>query len=66
MTTDLPSFFLGGGGARVEKNIKNMNKKLRKRMDTVNIHLQEDRFVVKNLRPDLVYCAVFDGHGGAR
>jgi len=25
---------------------------------------QEDRFVVKMLGPDLLYCAVFDGHGG--
>eukprot|EP00088_Acartia_fossae_P016152 TRINITY_DN19018_c0_g1_i5.p1 TRINITY_DN19018_c0_g1~~TRINITY_DN19018_c0_g1_i5.p1 ORF type:complete len:413 (-),score=80.83 TRINITY_DN19018_c0_g1_i5:191-1429(-) len=27
---------------------------------------QEDRFVVKRLQPDLVYCAVFDGHGGSK
>jgi len=26
---------------------------------------QEDRFVVKRLQADLVYCAVFDGHGGS-
>jgi len=27
---------------------------------------QEDRFVIKQLRPDLLYCAVFDGHGGSK
>lgn len=27
---------------------------------------QEDRHVVKKLRPDLLYLAIFDGHGGSR
>ena len=27
---------------------------------------QEDRYIVERLRPDLLYCAVFDGHGGSR